>query len=79
MGLGRVHACGVLHKDVHPRNFLRGARGRVVLTDFAFSELSDSESGRQRARADVQRLWVRASFGPNTPLVPRPMSNLLRF
>ncbi|CAL8469824.1 g9366 [Coccomyxa elongata] len=46
--LDRVHARGVLHKDVHLRNFLRAPRGKVVLTDFAFSELSDSDSGRQQ-------------------------------
>ena len=55
--LEKVHARGVLHMDVRPQNFLRAAQGRVVLTDFAFFKLSDSEDARQRERAAVHGLW----------------------
>ncbi|HEY0157338.1 MAG TPA: lanthionine synthetase LanC family protein [Thermoanaerobaculia bacterium] len=35
-----LHACGVLHGDVHPRNVLVGERG-VTLLDFGLSRIAD--------------------------------------
>jgi len=36
-----LHARGVLHSDVHPRNVFVGPRGEVTLIDFGFSRLID--------------------------------------
>ncbi|BDA40883.1 probable rasGEF domain-containing serine/threonine-protein kinase X at C-terminar half [Coccomyxa sp. Obi] len=80
--LESVHARGVLHKDVRPQNFLRAAHGRVVLTDFAFSELSDNDSARQRERAAVHGLWSfprRAPVRHTKAVMPTSMSKLLQF
>ena len=77
--LDKVHARGVLHRDVRPQNFLRAAHGRVVLTDFGFSELSDSDSARQQERAAVHGLWRRAPFRHHKPALPAPLSKLVHF
>ena len=55
-GLEKVHAQCVLHMDVRAQNFLRAAQGRIVLTDFAFSKLSDSENARHQECAAVRGL-----------------------
>jgi serine/threonine-protein kinase len=34
-----LHACGVIHADVHPRNVLVGADGAVTLLDFGLSRV----------------------------------------
>jgi predicted ATPase/HPt (histidine-containing phosphotransfer) domain-containing protein len=46
--LGEVHARGVIHKDINPRNILRNPRtGEVKVIDFSLG----SELGRERQRA----------------------------
>ncbi|MGW0826380.1 serine/threonine-protein kinase [Streptomyces sp. NPDC002845] len=40
--LRRVHAAGVLHRDIKPGNVLLGPGGRVVLTDFGIAALQDA-------------------------------------
>lgn len=35
----RLHACGVIHADVHPRNVLVGPDGAVTLLDFGLSRI----------------------------------------
>jgi serine/threonine-protein kinase len=35
----QLHACGVIHADVHPRNLLVGADGAVTLLDFGLSRI----------------------------------------
>ncbi|GGK45899.1 serine/threonine-protein kinase [Streptomyces flaveus] len=41
--LRRVHAAGVLHRDIKPGNVLLGSGGRVVLTDFGIAALQDAQ------------------------------------
>ncbi|GAA2663361.1 serine/threonine-protein kinase [Streptomyces vastus] len=41
--LRRVHAAGVLHRDIKPGNVLLGPGGRVVLTDFGIAALQDAQ------------------------------------
>ncbi|MFJ3670704.1 serine/threonine-protein kinase [Streptomyces sp. NPDC090106] len=41
--LRRVHAAGVLHRDIKPGNVLLGPGHRVVLTDFGISALQDAQ------------------------------------
>ncbi|HEU4889211.1 MAG TPA: phosphotransferase, partial [Thermoanaerobaculia bacterium] len=43
----KLHARGVLHADVHPRNVLAGEK--VTLLDFGYSRLVDREPGNLRA------------------------------
>jgi eukaryotic-like serine/threonine-protein kinase len=44
--IGGVHVLGVVHGDVHPRNFIVRPDGQVVAVDFGLSELIDtSEEG----------------------------------
>lgn len=51
---GRLHARGVLHGDVHPRNVMVGARGAVALLDFGAARVLDRRSRYHRgARAGV--------------------------
>lgn len=81
--LERVHARGVLHNDVRPQNFLRAGRGRVVLTDFAFSELSGSESDLQEERAKIRGFLsfqreLLSRLGIRKQAVPSPKVKLLR-
>lgn len=40
--LRRVHAAGVLHRDIKPGNVLLGLGDRVVLTDFGVASLEDT-------------------------------------
>ncbi len=78
--LDRVHAAGVLHNDVRPANFLRAGHGRVVLTDFAFAELSGCDSAQQQERAAVRgfsRLRGTA-FRTNRLAAPAAMGKLLK-
>ncbi|MFG2732770.1 serine/threonine-protein kinase [Streptomyces canus] len=42
--LRRVHAAGVLHRDVKPGNVLMGPGQRVVLTDFGIAALQDAQA-----------------------------------
>lgn len=80
--LDRVHTRGVLHDDVKPPNFLRGQRGRVVLTDFEYSELSSSKSGQQAERALVpgflrrhREMFLKDNL--RKPGMPPPIARLL--
>jgi len=41
--LSYVHACGVLHRDIKPDNFLMGADGYLKLTDFGISAFVDKK------------------------------------
>ncbi|UUU33921.1 serine/threonine protein kinase [Streptomyces sp. CA-210063] len=42
--LRRVHAAGVLHRDIKPGNVLLGPGTRVVLTDFGIASLEDTRA-----------------------------------
>ncbi|WP_151481590.1 serine/threonine-protein kinase [Streptomyces albicerus] len=42
--LRRVHAAGVLHRDIKPGNVLLAPDGRVVLTDFGIATVQDARS-----------------------------------
>jgi serine/threonine-protein kinase len=44
-GMAHLHRRGVLHGDVHARNFLRTADGRVKLIDLGFARRSDEAAG----------------------------------
>ncbi len=44
--LGRVHAAGIIHKDVKPSNLLLDDEGAVTLLDFGISAQLDSEVAR---------------------------------
>ncbi|BDA43863.1 probable mitogen-activated protein kinase hog1 [Coccomyxa sp. Obi] len=79
--LERVHARGILHRDVQPSIFLRAEQGRVVLVDFGSARLSFRESGRQWDREAVRGLWTYpypASFFPNKRASPSTVAKLLR-
>jgi serine/threonine-protein kinase len=41
----RLHECGVVHGDVHPRNILVGRGGEVRLVDFGFARWSGEPAG----------------------------------
>ena len=45
-GMTHLHRRGVLHGDVHARNFLRTADGRVKLIDLGFARRRDEAAGR---------------------------------
>ncbi|HKI38753.1 MAG TPA: serine/threonine-protein kinase [Gemmataceae bacterium] len=42
LGLYKVHACGVLHRDVTPANVLAAADGTWKLTDFGLAKLAEA-------------------------------------
>src|SRR5207302_256332 len=44
-GLAHAHAHDLVHRDFKPRNVLRAASGRIVVTDFGLVRSSDSSQG----------------------------------
>ena len=51
--LAYLHWQGVCHGDVKPDNMLRGADGRVRLTDFSVSQARAFVPGRMRLRSST--------------------------
>ncbi len=55
-----MHACGVIHKDLAPRNWMvveRGAEKAVFLIDFSHSVLSDYLELQEGDLADLEAMW----------------------
>lgn len=52
--LDAVHRAGVIHGDVALRNFVRDARGRVMILDFGFGEFRE-DVGEERWPAKVEK------------------------
>ena len=48
-----LHDRGILHGDVHERNLLVDASGRVTILDFGFSRIVDDEGSKRVPRAGV--------------------------
>jgi serine/threonine-protein kinase len=68
----RLHAQGVLHGDIHPRNILVTDSGQVTLIDFGYGRLEDRSSPYRKApRAGVPYFfepeYVRARQRGKTP------------
>ncbi|MFF4257771.1 serine/threonine-protein kinase [Streptomyces sp. NPDC001663] len=70
--LRRVHAAGVLHRDVKPGNVLLGAGGRVVLTDFGIAAVQDAQSLTGTVCSSAPRSTCHRSAPPAPARVPRP-------
>ena len=43
LGIGHLHTCGVLFRDLKPENVLLDAEGHVVLSDFGLSKILDPD------------------------------------
>jgi serine/threonine-protein kinase len=61
-----LHRCGVLHGDIHERNLLVDASGRVTIIDFGLSRALDGGDDRK-----AQRGGVGAYFEPEYALARR--------
>lgn len=71
-----LHAQGVLHGDVHPRNVLVDGRGRVTLIDFGLASLQGSpgsDSGPRRGLDFfMEPEWAAAQLNGLPPPPPGP-------
>jgi serine/threonine protein kinase len=75
---GQLHAQGVVHSDVHPRNILVGDDNRVWIIDFGMSRVDGVESSFQHAERGGVAFFFEPEYANSlrTQTAPPPSSAL---
>ncbi|KAJ3366888.1 hypothetical protein GGF31_007961 [Allomyces arbusculus] len=74
-GLEYLHSQGIIHRDVKPANLIRGADGRVKLSDFGVSHFSprqfqkeQKEIARRRSSLNLSAAVASSSVSPSAAM-----------